>query len=163
MTEPPSTVAYAIVVSRETVSIALKLYALNYLRVKVAEIRNAYITAPVTDNIWTVLGQEFGEDAGRKAIVVRALYGLKSSGSVFRNHLAYCIHHLGLFPCPADLDLWMKPMVRPEDVFDYYAYVLIYAGDVMVIHHDVESVIWRIDKYFKLNPSSIGDPDIYLG
>ena len=33
----------------------------------------------------------------------------------------------------------------------------------MVIHHDTESVLWRIDKYFKLKPSMIGDPDIYLG
>ena len=33
----------------------------------------------------------------------------------------------------------------------------------MVIHHDTESVLWRINKYFKLKPSSIGDPDVYLG
>ena len=33
----------------------------------------------------------------------------------------------------------------------------------MVIHPDVESVLRRIDKYFNLNPSLIGDPDIYLG
>ena len=33
----------------------------------------------------------------------------------------------------------------------------------MVIYHDTETVLRRIDKYFKLKPSSIGDPDIYLG
>ena len=33
----------------------------------------------------------------------------------------------------------------------------------MVINHDAESVLWRIDNYFKLNPTLIGDPDIYLG
>ena len=54
-------------------------------------------------------------------------------------------------------------MLRPEDGFDYYAYVLIYVDDVMVIHHDAESVLWKIYKYSKLNPSSIGNPDIYLG
>ena len=47
-------------------------------------------------------------------------------------------------------------------MFDYYVYVLIYVEDVMVVHHDVESVFRRVDKYFKLKPSSIGDPDIYL-
>ena len=56
----------------------------------------------------------------------------------------------------------MKPMVRPEDGFDYYAYVQIYLDDVIVIHHNTESVLWIIDKYFKLNPSLISDPDIYL-
>ena len=33
----------------------------------------------------------------------------------------------------------------------------------MVLHRDTESVLSRIDKYFNLKPSSIGDPDIYLG
>ena len=33
----------------------------------------------------------------------------------------------------------------------------------MVIHHDSESEFWRIYKYFKLEPSSIGDPDMFLG
>ena len=53
-------------------------------------------------------------------------------------------------------------MVRPEDGFDYNAYVLIYVDDVMVIHHDAESVFWRIEMYFKLKPSLIRNPDIYL-
>ena len=33
----------------------------------------------------------------------------------------------------------------------------------MVIHHDAESVLQRMDKNFKLKPSLIGDPEIYLG
>ena len=33
----------------------------------------------------------------------------------------------------------------------------------MVIHHDSLSILKRNDSYFKLKPSSIGDPDIYLG
>ena len=73
------------------------------------------------------------------------------------------MHHLVFFTCPANLDLWMKPMARPDGGFIYYAYVIIYVDDVMVIHHDVYSVLRIIDKYFKINPSSIGDPDIYLG
>ena len=48
------------------------------------------------------------------------------------------MHHLGLLSCPADLHLWMKDMVRPDDGFKYYVYVLIYVDDVMVIHRDVE-------------------------
>ena len=33
----------------------------------------------------------------------------------------------------------------------------------MVVHHYAESVIIRVDNNFKLKPSSIGDPNIYLG
>ena len=73
------------------------------------------------------------------------------------------MHHLELSPCPDNPDLWMKPEVKPEDCSGHYTYILIYVDDVMVINHDAESVLIRIDKYFKLNHSSIGDPDIYLG
>ena len=44
--------------------------------------------APVTERIWRVLDREFGEDSGRKAIVVRAIYGLKNAGAAFQNHRA---------------------------------------------------------------------------
>ena len=129
---------------------------------KVTDIQNAYIIAPVTEKIWTVLGREVGEDYDMKAIVVRSLCGMKSAGAAFRNHLADCIHHMELLPCPDDPDLWVNPMIRPEDGFKYYAYVLKYVYDVMVIHHDAESELRRIDYYFKLNTSSIGNPNIYL-
>jgi len=62
-------------ISRETVRIALLLAALNDLEVKAADIMNAYITAPVEEKIWTILGPEFGADQGKKATIVRAIYG----------------------------------------------------------------------------------------
>ena len=49
--EPPEAITYASIVSSETVRIALTLAALNYLPIKVGDIHNAYITAPVTEKI----------------------------------------------------------------------------------------------------------------
>ena len=46
-TKAPATITYASVVSQETVRIALMLAALNDLQVKVGDVLNAYITAPV--------------------------------------------------------------------------------------------------------------------
>ena len=80
VTNPPSTITYASVVLRKTVIIALWLSYLNDLPVKVADIQNDYIMEPVVEKIQTILGREFGGDAGRKTIVVHALYGLKSDG-----------------------------------------------------------------------------------
>ena len=91
MTEAPATMTYASVVARDTVRIALLLAALNDLDVKVGDVLNAYIIAPVTEKIWTVLGPKFGNDAGKRAVIVRALYGLKSAGAAFRAHLATCM------------------------------------------------------------------------
>jgi hypothetical protein len=73
MTKAPPTVTYASVVSRETDRLALTIAALNDLEVKVGDVLNAYITAPITDKVWTTLGPEFGPDAGKTAIIVRAL------------------------------------------------------------------------------------------
>ena len=57
----------------------------------------------------------------------------------------------------------MKPEVRPDDHYEYYSYILCDVDDIMVVHHDAMSILERIDKYFTLKPTSIGDPDIYLG
>ena len=61
------------VVSRESVRIALTLAALNDLEVKTADIENAYLTAPIVEKIWCMLGPELGGDDGKHAIFVRAL------------------------------------------------------------------------------------------
>jgi hypothetical protein len=82
---------------------------------------NAYITAPITEKVWTTLGPEFGPDAGKTAIIVRALYGLKSAGAAFRAHLASFMRQMGYTSCKADPDLWMKAELRPDDNFKYYS------------------------------------------
>jgi Reverse transcriptase (RNA-dependent DNA polymerase) len=155
---------YASVIGREeTVRIALTVTALNDLGVKTADVQNAYLTAPCAEKIWTTLGPEFGPDEGKKAIIVRALYGLKSAGASFSNHLAECMRTIGYLPCKADGDLWYKPMVRPEDGFKYYAYMLLYVDDVLHINHDAQKVLFELDHYFMMKKGSVADPDIYLG
>ncbi len=59
------------------------LAALNDFQVKAGDVLNAYITAPCKEKVWTILGPEFGSEAGQSAIIVRALYGLKSAGAAF--------------------------------------------------------------------------------
>jgi hypothetical protein len=81
--DTPHAMTYASVVSRESVRITLTLAALNDSDVKMADIENAYLTAPITDKVWTVFGPEFGDDAGKRALIVMALYGLKSAGASF--------------------------------------------------------------------------------
>ena len=62
-------------------------------------------------------------------------------GGSYARHVADCMCHLGYTPCKADSDLWMKRMVRPEDGFEYYAYVLIYVDDILVIDHIADTVL----------------------
>ena len=53
-------------------------------------------------------------------------------------------------------------MARPSDGSEYYTYILLYVNDILCIHHDAESVLTKVDKYFKLKLDSIGEPDMYL-
>lgn len=41
--------------------------------------------------------------------------------------------------------------------------MLVYTDDLLVIAHDAEAMMMCIDKYFRLKPESVGEPDIYLG
>ncbi len=83
LTKAPATITYDSVVSRETVHLALTFASLNDLEVKVGDVLNAYITAPAKEKVWTILEHEFGLDSGKSAIIVCALYGLKSAGAAF--------------------------------------------------------------------------------
>ncbi len=162
MTKAPAIITYASVVSCETVCIALLMAALNDLNVKVGDVLNAYITAPIAEKVWAVLGPEFGIDAGKSAIIVCSLYGLKSTGAAFHVHLASFMHQMGYTSCKADPDLWYKAETRPADNFRYYAYILCYVDDILCVHHDPMSVLNLINGYMPLKPSLVGDPDIYL-
>jgi hypothetical protein len=137
------------------VRISLTLAALNDLDVKMADIENAYLTAQITEKAWTVLGPESGDDAGKRALIVRALYGLKSSGAAFRNHLDECMKHLGWHPCRADRDLWMKAETCPDDGVLYWAYILIYVDAILCVHHHPGSSLAKLDEYFKMKEGSI--------
>ncbi len=78
----------------ETVCICPELAALNLLEVMAVDIMNAYIATPCKEKIWTTLGSEVRTDKGKKAIIDRALNGLKSAGPAFCKTLADCMHSL---------------------------------------------------------------------
>jgi hypothetical protein len=157
MTSPPAAATYASVVSRESVRIALTIAALNNLDVL------AYLNAPAAKKIWTSCGAKFGQHNGKRAIIVRALYGLKSAGAAFCNHLAVCMSNLGCKSCLADPNVWLRPAVRKSDGVSYYEYVLIYVDDILCMSHDPNELMQKLDKSFPMKEGSIGPPNIYLG
>jgi hypothetical protein len=53
-TDAPHAMTYESVLSRESVRIVLNLAALNDFDVKMADIENAYLTASITEKVWTV-------------------------------------------------------------------------------------------------------------
>ena len=160
----PEGSTYAGVVSRESVRIALTYAALNGLDVYAADIRNAYLQAPSSQKDYIICGPEFGlENVGKVALIHRALYGGKSAGRDFRNHLRSCMHHLKFESCPADPDVWMRKALK-SDGNSVWEYVLLYTDDALVISENAESILRNeLGKYFELKEESIGPPKLYLG
>ena len=155
---------YAGVVSRESVRIMLTYAALHDLPVLAADIRNAYLQAPTSEKHYVICGKEFGlENEGKRAIIVRALYGGKAAGRDFWHHLRSCMEHLGFKSKAGDPDVWMRPATRADGAATY-EYVLLYTDDCLVVADDAESILkGEIGRYFQLKPASIGPPKIYLG
>jgi hypothetical protein len=63
------------------------LEALNDMKVLACDVQGAYLNAMTEEKVYTVAGKEFGWNEGRPAVIVRALYGLRS-GARWREHMA---------------------------------------------------------------------------
>ncbi len=149
-TDPPSSLTYSSVVSRDSVRIAFLLAALNDLDIMAADIGNAYINADAREQVYFIAGDEFGVSRkGQIVLIVKALYGLKSSGAAWRSHFAEVLHDLGYQSSLADPDVWYRAETKP-DGFEYYAYVLVYVDDILVISHNPTSTMQALSKLFHL-------------
>jgi hypothetical protein len=134
-TDPPKESTYSSIVSRDSMRIAFTLAALNGLDVLAGDIQNAYLNAGTKEKVYTMAGPEFGSNTGRPVLIVRALYGLKSSGARWRDHISGTLRSGGFTSCYADPDIWMRPNCKPDGT-KYWEYVLCYVDDILVVSHD---------------------------
>jgi hypothetical protein len=131
-TDPPEESVYSSVISRDSVRLAFVIAALNDVEILSADVQIAYLNAPTKERIYTTAGPEFGQGKeGWPVMIVRALYGLQSSGAQCHDHLAATLRDAGFKACKADADMWMRPTVK-ADGSKYYEYVLCYVDDLLV-------------------------------
>jgi len=154
-TDTPTSVTYASVVTRESIRIGFVLASLNDLEVLTADVAGAYLNAPCAEKVYTILGEEFGDYAGRKAIIVMALYGLKSAGYSWRTFCARVLREeLHFIPCRADMDVWRRA-ARKGSGERYYEYIFIYTDDIISISKYPRRILDEMNKYFSLKVDSI--------
>ena len=162
-TEPTKDITFASVVSRDSIRLAFLVAALNDLDILSADVSGAYLNAKAAEKVYFIAGKEFGpERQGRVAIITRALYGLRSSGKAWRDHMAATLRDFGYASCKADPDVWMKPRVKP-DGFKYWSYVLVYTDDILALDHEPKVVMDYLASRYTLKPGSVKEPDQYLG
>ena len=163
-TETPVSVCYSSVVSRDSVRLALLVAALHDLDVFACDIGNAYLNAPCKEKIWFVAGAECGkENQGKVMKLVRALYGLKSSGASWRKMFKdYIIDKLAFTPSVMDGDMYYRRNVT-ETGEPYYELLLVYVDDVLAVSCDPESIMKQIGAGFDIKNDEWGPPTRYLG
>ena len=162
-TDPPKDSTYSSVVSRDSVRLFFLLAALNDVDVLACDIQNAYINAETKEKVWFRAGAELGaNNKGKVVVIVRALYGLKSSGARFREHLAQTLRDAGFVSSKADPDVWLRAAVKPDGT-KIYEYVLCYVDDCIFQGLDPNAFMDHLRKSYTLKEGSVKEPETYLG
>jgi len=130
-TDAPAQITYSSVVTRDSVRITFLITALNDLDILAADVGNAYLQAPVREKVHTTAGHEFGPiNVGKTVIVIRAMYGLKTSGAAWHAKLSETLQSMEFKPSYADPNVWYKPAVK-HNGSEYYQYILVYVEDIL--------------------------------
>ena len=100
---------------------------------------------------------EFGiENVAMYALVWQGIYGFKSTGKYLRDHLRSCMRHLYFASCPANPDVWIRP-VKHLNGTDYYEFILLYNYNALVISKNTKQVLRKdLGRYFEIKEKSIG-------
>jgi len=162
LTDPPAESVYSSVVTRDSVRIMFLIAALNDLEILGADVQNAYINAKTSERVYFIAGPEFGSNQGRPCIIVQALYGLKSSGARWRDHMAAILRELGFVSSKPDPDVWMRKGRKPCG-FEYWEYALCYVDDILILSHQPKLAMDAIAQRVTLKPGSVKTPNSYLG
>jgi len=114
MLDPPKDNTYAGVASLRSVRIVTFLAELNSLRLVGVDVGNAYLTARCREKCYLLAPEYFRHATGGDALVgcclevVKALYGLRSSGAAFHDSFGDSLRDLNFVPSRADPDVWMR-------------------------------------------------------
>ena len=157
MTEPPKDSVYSGVVSLRSMRLALLVGEINGLKAMVGDIGNAYLEAYTKEKVYFIAGKEFGELEGHVMIIVKALYGLRTSGARFHERLADSLRDLGFQPTMADPDLWIR---KTETCYEY---ICVYVDDLMAIMHDPQEFFDILTTKYNYILKGVGHPEYHLG
>jgi Reverse transcriptase (RNA-dependent DNA polymerase) len=79
------------------------LAELNSLQTWSTDIGNPYLEAKMKEKVYFVTGPEFGDLAGHTLIIIKALYGLQTSGACWHDRFADCLCDMDFVPSRQNL------------------------------------------------------------
>ena len=147
---------YSGVVGMETVRMGFTLGELNGLKCCAGDVGNAFLNGYTREKIFIIAGPEFGPELeGKILIVVRSLYGLRTSAARFHEHLTDNLRQMGFAPSKADPNMFYR------DKGDHYEYLASYVDDILIWSRDPMSVMEKL--MAKYTMKGVGIPEYYLG
>jgi hypothetical protein len=103
------------------------------------------------------------EDKGKTALIVRALYGLKSSGASWRTHIAHTLLDMCFVPIHGDPDVSMRQALDQMTNASYWEYILVYVDDLLAIGMEPRAIFNILDSDYNYVLKDFGPPTRYLG
>ena len=149
---------YAATVRTENVRLTMLLSAINGDTPIDGDVSTAYLFAYTKEKIYTTCGPEFGQYQGKRAIIVKALYGTKSAANAWWQDLSNSLRSLSFTPSKIDPSFWWK--LHPSS--DRYQYLIHHVDDFNTIGPTSKETV----KLLKQSYTITGDdevPSFYLG
>ena len=143
-TSTPVDSVYSGVVSLVGIRMFTFLAELNTLELWSTDIGNAYLESFTKEMVAFVAGPEFDALEGHTFVIVKAIYGLRSSGARWHDRLHDTLQGMGFTPSRADADIWMR------SVGDHYEYIAVYVNDLLIASRTPACVIQDLEG----NPNS---------
>ena len=157
LTPPPVKSVYSGVVSMRDLRIVVFLLELNDLEVYGADVGNAYLKATTKEKVCFKAGPEFGDLKGHTMIILKALYGLKTSGKRWYEELADVLRKMGFKPTKAGECIWMRR------VDDHYKYIGVFVDDLAVASKNPKGIIQTLKDDYGFKIKGEGQLEYHLG
>ena len=157
LTDDPIESVYSSVVSLRSLRLVIFLAELNQLELWGADVGNAYLEAFTKEKVCFVAGDGFGALKGHTLIIVKALYGLKSSGLRWHERFADTLREMGFEVSKADPDVWMR---LNNKVWEYIA---VYVDDLCIAAKNPQEICDTLTQKYKYKLKGVGTLSFHLG
>ena len=123
----------------------------------VGDIGSAYLEAYTEEKVCFIAGPAFGECEGHLMVIVKALYGLRTSGARYHEHFADILCDMGFKQCINEPDLWYR------NAHTHYEYVCVYVNALMAIMLFPAAFFDILRTKYKYKLKGMEEPKYHLG